>query len=56
MYVIYDVYLMQSQHILASRDWERERASLNEYFRQLELELGAFCMDPDSEDSDEGDT
>ena len=50
--MIYDIYLIQSQHIITSRDWEREQAFLNECVRQLELELGAFCMDPDGEDLD----
>ena len=46
---------MESQHIIASSDWERERASLNERVHELELELCVFRMDPDSEDSDRGD-
>ena len=55
MHVNYNVYLMQTQHILSSRKWERERASLNEHVCQLEQELGAFCIDPNDEDSDGGD-
>ena len=47
MHVIYDVYLMQSQHIIASHDWERERASWSECVQKLEWELGTFCMDQD---------
>ena len=46
---IYDIYLMQSQHILASRDWKREQASWSEHVQQLERELGAFCMGQDDE-------
>ena len=49
MHVIYDVYLMQSQHIPASYDWERERASWSESVQQLERELGAFCMGQNDE-------
>ena len=48
--MIYDVYLMQSQYTLASHEWERERTSLNRRVRQLERELGAFCMDHDDEE------
>ena len=55
MHVIYDVYLMHSEYIHASREWERERASLNECLHQMELELGAFHMGPAGEDSDGGD-
>ena len=55
MYVIYDVYLMQNEYIHASHKWERERPSLNECLHQMELELGAFCMDPAYEDSNGGD-
>ena len=47
MHVIYDVYLIQSQHILASRDWERERASWSERVQQLEREFGAFHIGQD---------
>ena len=55
MHVIYDVYLMQSEYIHASHEWERERASLNELLYQMELELGAFRMDLAGKDSDRGD-
>ena len=55
MHVIYDIYLMQSEYIHASHEWERERAFLNKRLRQMELELGAFRMDMAGEDSDGGD-
>ena len=49
MHVIYDVYLMQSHHNLASHDWEGDQASWSERVQQLERELGAFRMGQDDE-------
>ena len=42
MHMIYDVYLMQSEYIHASREWERERASYREQIDQLHVRLVAF--------------
>ena len=35
--VIHNVYLMQSEYIHASREWERERASYREQIDQLHV-------------------
>ena len=48
--MIYDVYLMQSEYIHDSHEWERKRASLNARIQQLERELVAFRMDQDDEE------
>ena len=43
--VIHNVYLMQSEYIHASREWERERAFYHEQIDQLHVLLVAFEMD-----------
>ena len=50
--------LMQSEHVFASRGWERERMSMGERIQQLEREVGFLRMgqddaahDSDGEDS-----
>ena len=48
--VICDIYLMQSEYVHDSREWKRERASLNARIQQLERELVAFRMDHDDEE------
>ena len=47
--MIYNIYLMQIEHVHVSREWERERASLNAHIQQLERELVPFRMDQDDE-------
>ena len=48
--MICDVYLMQSEYVHDSREWERERKSLNAHIQQLERELVVFRMDQDDEE------
>ena len=48
--MIYDVYLMQSEYVHDSHEWERVWASLNAHIQQLERELVAFHIDQDDEE------
>ena len=52
MNAIYDAYLKQSRHILASHECEKDWASWSEHVQQSEQEFGAFCMGLDDEAPD----